>query len=167
MTMHNKTEASGSRAGKYLTFLLNGGDYGVPILLVREIIAMHAITALPRLPGHVKGVINLRGRIIPVIDLRLRLGMPPVDYDKHTCIIVIDASWIADEGHVPIGCIVDAVSEVLFVDEQQIEPTPSFGPGVDTSISLGLAKHPSRSTVLTLLDICRVLSQVEASLQAD
>lgn len=164
--MEKKTEATGPQAGKYLTFLLNGGDYGVPILLVREIIAMHAITALPRLPGHVKGVINLRGRIIPVIDLRLRLGMPPADYDKHTCIIVIDASWIGDDEHAPIGCIVDTVSEVLFVDEQQIEPTPSFGPGVDTSIALGVVKHPSRATVLTLLDIRRVLGQVEASLQA-
>jgi purine-binding chemotaxis protein CheW len=101
-----------------------------------------------------------------VVDLRLRLGMPQADYDKHTCIIVIDASWMSDGDNAMIGCIVDTVNEVLFVDEQQIEPTPSFGLGVDTSIAMGVVKHHDRSTVMTLLDIRRVLGQIDAVNQA-
>jgi purine-binding chemotaxis protein CheW len=164
--MTSNTEVKRAEAGKYLTFLLQKEDYGVPIMIVREIIAMHVITPLPRLPDHVKGVINLRGRNIPVIDLRLRLSMPQAEYDKHTCIIVIDANWAGEEEHAPIGCIVDTVNEVLYVDANHIEPTPSFGPGIDTSIALGVVKHPARGSVLTLLDIQRVLGQVDISLPA-
>lgn len=158
--MRTKTDSTRASPGKFLTFLLQNEDYGVPILIVREIIAVHPITPLPHLPEHVKGVINLRGRIIPVIDLRLRLGMPARAYDAHTCIIVIDAQLEDQEEPTPMGCIVDTVSEVLSVDASHLEPTPSFGPSVNTNIALGLARHPARQCVVTLLDMQSILSDL-------
>jgi len=159
--MRTNTDGPRATAGKFLTFLLQDETYGVPILLVREIIAVHPITPLPHLPDHVRGVINLRGRIIPVIDLRLRLGMPARPYDSHTCIVVIDARMDDREESTPMGCIVDTVSEVLSVDAAHLEPTPSFGPSVNTSIALGLARHPTRKCVVTLLDMQAILSDLD------
>ena len=159
-TQAQNTKGSDELEGKYLTFRLGREEFGVQILKVREIIAMQEITPLPTLPEAVRGVINLRGRIIPVVDLRLQLEMHAKDYDRNTCIIVQEVE-IGSEGELlPIGCVVDAVSEVLSVSSAIIEGPPSFGGNVDVSYLLGIAKLSERSKVVSLLDIDSVLSSV-------
>jgi len=138
--------------GKYLTFRLAEEDYGVPLRQVKEIIGMMPVTAVPRTPGYVKGVINLRGKVIPVSDLRLRFGMDAIPYNDRTCIIVVDIQGI--EQSTRMGVIVDAVSEVLNVREEEIEPAPSFGAHVQTHYILGMANMDEQ--VKILLDIDRV-----------
>ncbi len=141
-------------AGKFLTFHLAGEEYGLEILKVKEIIGLMKITELPRTPDFVKGVINLRGKVIPVIDLRLRFNLPETEYTEKTCIVVVE---IAGEGmNHQIGIIVDAVSEVLNVTDDDIQETPKFGVSLDTEFILGMAKTQGR--VRTLLDIDRVLT---------
>jgi len=139
--------------GKYLTFMLCGEEYGVKVLTVREIIGVMNITPVPRVPGYTKGVINLRGKVIPVIDLRLKFGFQEVEHTEKTCIIVIEA------GNRLTGVIVDTVVEVINVDSGAFEPTPHFGNGVDTEIILGMAKIKEK--VKILLDIDKVLGSVE------
>jgi purine-binding chemotaxis protein CheW len=143
-----------NREGKYLTFSLAGEEYGIGILKIREIIGMMAITSVPETPHFVKGVINLRGKVIPVVDLRLRFGMPEIDYTERTCIIVVEMKGPA--GVVPIGAVVDAVSEVLNIKGGDIADTPSFGAKFNTDYILGMAKMGKG--VKLLLDIDRVLS---------
>jgi len=143
------------QAGKYLTFSLAGEEYGLEILKVREIIGMMEITAVPRTPTHVKGVINLRGKVIPVIDLRLKMGMPEAERTDQTCIIVVDI------GEVEMGIIVDEVREVLDIATEDIEEAPSFGTQVDTDFILGMGKADEKVTIL--LDISRLLSQADAT----
>jgi purine-binding chemotaxis protein CheW len=118
---------------------------------------MMAITPVPQTPDFVKGVINLRGKVIPVIDLRLRFGMEAIDYTERTCIIVVEIEGAA--GTVQIGIVVDAVSEVLNVNGEDIEDTPTFGTKLDTNYILGMAKM--KGGVKILLDIDRVLSAEE------
>jgi purine-binding chemotaxis protein CheW len=144
-------------SGKYLTFTLAEEEYGIGILKVKEIIGMMPITSVPRTPDFVKGVINLRGKVIPVIDLRLKFGMPTIDYTDRTCIIVVEID--TDDMTIQIGIVVDSVSEVLNIKEQEIEKAPSFGAQVDTAYILGMAKI--NSGVKILLDINRVLSTKE------
>ncbi len=146
-----------SKAGKYLTFKLADEDYGISLLKVREIIGMMPITSVPRTPGFVKGVINLRGKVIAVTDLRLRFDMPAIDYNDRTCIIVVEVS--GQESTVQMGIVVDAVTEVLPVQEQEIEPAPEFGASVDTRYILGMANM--EGAVKILLDIDRVLTDAE------
>lgn len=146
------------REGKYLSFQLAEEDYGINILTIREIIGMMPITAVPRMPAFVKGVINLRGRVIPIIDLRLRFEMPPQDYNERTCIIVVEVCHGEQDTH--MGIVVDAVSEVLNVLADEIEPPPSLGVSVESSFVLGMAKM--EGGVKMLLDINRVLTS-EAS----
>lgn len=144
---------AGGHEGKYLTFVLGGEEYGLEILKVREIIGLMDITAVPQTPVFVKGVINLRGKVIPVIDLRLKFGMEEAEPTEETCIIVVDI------GASLIGIFVDTVSEVLDVTADQIEPAPSFGSSIETSFILGMGKIKGR--VKILLDIDRVLSAEE------
>jgi purine-binding chemotaxis protein CheW len=139
--------------GKYLTFRLADEEYGLQVFKVREILGIMDITAVPQMPAYVKGVINLRGKVIPVVDLRLKFGVPAVDYTEATCIIVVDVGT-------PVGVIVDTVQEVLDIDGGQIEPTPPLGAAVDTTFILGMGKVGQR--VKILLDIDQVLSQDEA-----
>jgi purine-binding chemotaxis protein CheW len=148
------------REGKYLTFTLAEEEFGIGILKVREIIGMMAFTPIPRTPGFVKGVINLRGRVIPVIDLRLKFGMDSQAYDERTCIVVVQVQGL--EGVSSIGIVVDAVNEVTNVKEEEVESTPSFGVSLDTAYILGLAK--SGDNVRILLDIDRVLGGEELAL---
>ncbi|MCK9362022.1 MAG: chemotaxis protein CheW [Syntrophales bacterium] len=145
------------REGKYLTFSLAGEEYGIGILKVKEIIGLMAITTIPRMPNYVKGVINLRGKVSPVIDLRLKFAMAEAEYTERTCIIVVEVSGAA--GRLLVGIIVDSVSEVLNVKGADIEDTPSFGAKLDTEYILGMAKIGGR--VKILLDIDRVLSSEE------
>jgi purine-binding chemotaxis protein CheW len=146
------------REGKYLTFSLSGEEYGIGILKVKEIIGMMAITRIPQTPAYVKGVINLRGKVIPVIDLRSKFGLDAGEYTERTCVVVVEVS--RDEGHVLIGSIVDSVSEVLNIRETEIEETPDFGTSLDTRFILGMAKVGSGIKIL--LDIDKVLGSIEA-----
>ncbi len=148
------------REGKYLTFSLAGEEYGIGILKIREIIGMMPITAVPETPAYVKGVINLRGKVIPVIDLRLRFGMEEIGYTERTCIIVVEIRGAA--GVLPVGIVVDAVSEVLNIKVEDVEDTPSFGVRLNTEYILGMAKMGKG--VKLLLDIDRVLRADDADL---
>ena len=153
-TVVSKTD---SRSGKYLTFQLGNEEFAIQVLRVREIMGIQEITAVPHTPGYVKGVINLRGRVIPVVDLRLKFGLPEVEYTQRTCIIV---AQIENPGtRLLIGIIVDCVSEVLTLQAADIEDTPDFGPGVLTPYLLGMAKIKGR--VKILLDIDMVLAGQE------
>ena len=142
------------REGKYLTFSLAGEEYGIGILKIREIIGMMPVTSVPETPAYVRGVINLRGKVIPVIDLRLRFGMAEIDTTERTCIIVVEIRGPA--GVIAVGLVVDAVSEVLNIKGDDIEDTPSFGTRLSTDYILGMAKMGKG--VKLLLDIDRVLS---------
>ena len=143
-----------TRAGKYLTFKLADEDYGISLLKIREIIGMMPITSVPRTPDFVKGVINLRGKVIPVTDLRRRFNMPEREYNDRTCIIVVEVR--GQETTVQMGIVVDAVTEVLPARSEEIEPAPEFGTEVDTHYILGMANMDG--TVKILLDIDRVLT---------
>ena len=146
-----------TRAGKYLTFKLADEDYGISLLKVREIIGMMPITSVPRTPEFIKGVINLRGKVIPVTDLRLRFDMPESDYTDRTCIIVVEVE--GESATVQMGIVVDAVTEVLPVKDEEIEPAPEFGAKVDTHYILGMANMDG--TVKILLEIDRVMTAEE------
>jgi purine-binding chemotaxis protein CheW len=145
------------REGKYLTFRLSDEEYGVSIFKIKEIIGMMAITFIPRTPPFVKGVLNLRGKVIPVIDLRLKFGMESMDYNERTCIIVVEI--LGQGGSLLMGVVVDTVSEVLNIKVNEIEETPSFGTKLETDYILGMAKM--NGGVKILLDIDKVLSAEE------
>ena len=140
--------------GKYLTFALADEECALPVLKVREIIKMMEITQVPKVPPHVKGVINLRGKVIPILDLRLKFGFPPQDATERTCIIVVDAALNGGRGS--LGFVVDGVSEVMNITAEEIEPTPDFGEQVNTAYMQGVAKRGAH--VKMLLDLDRVLS---------
>ncbi|MDJ0722807.1 MAG: chemotaxis protein CheW [Desulfobacterales bacterium] len=144
-------------AGKYLTFKLADEDHGISLLKVREIIGMMPITSVPRTPDFVKGVINLRGKVIPVTDLRLRFDMPEIDYTDRTCIIVVEVE--SQDITIQMGIVVDAVTEVLPVKAEEFEAAPEFGTKVDTQYILGMANMDG--SVKILLDIDRVMTAKE------
>ncbi len=148
-----------TQAGKYLTFMTGGEEYGLPVLKVREIIKMMNITVVPQVPACVRGVINLRGKVIPVTDLRLKFGFPPHDATDETCIIVVEVA--TPTGKTMMGLLVDGVSEVLNIQVQEIEDTPTFGADVCTDYMRGVAKV--KGTVKILLDIDRVLTGSEVA----
>ena len=147
MTVQNSL----AKEGKYLTFSLGREDYGLEILKVREIIGIMNITAVPQVPEYVKGVINLRGKVIPVIDLRLKFKMPPIEITAETCIIIINLK------DVMIGIIIDQVKEVLDIKQDRIEATPNFGANVHTDYILGIGKV--NDSVKILLNIERILEE--------
>jgi purine-binding chemotaxis protein CheW len=150
---------TGGKEGKYLTFSLDNEQYGIGILKIKEIIGMIPITPVPRTPQYVKGVINLRGKVIPVIDLRERFGMGVVNSTERTCIIVVEIE--GNSGTVMMGILVDSVSEVLSIKGEEIEDTPTFGAKLDTDYILGMAKMDGG--VKILLDIDCVLSTREVA----
>jgi len=141
--------------GKFLTFFLANVEYGLEILKVVEIIGMMNVTPVPRTPLFIKGVINLRGKVIPVMDLRLKFSMQSVKQTDETVIIVVNAHDIE------MGIIVDKVSEVLDIASESIEDSPAFGTEVNTEFILGIGKAEGK--VKLLLDIDRVLSSQEAA----
>lgn len=146
-------------AGRYLTFALGEEAYGLEILKVQEIIGLLKVTSVPRTPDFVRGVVNLRGRVIPVIELRRKFEMEMKEDTERTCIIVVQIDGVQQQ--VTLGIIVDEVSEVLDIAEEQIEPPPSFGASVDTNFMLGMAKTEDK--VVMLLDIGKVLSDKEVA----
>jgi purine-binding chemotaxis protein CheW len=155
--MHQAVAAMGNREGKYLTFTLAGEDYGIGILKVKEIIGIMPITTVPQTPSYMKGVINLRGKVIPIVDLRLKFGMKELEHTDKTCIIVVEIA--SGDRKVMIGILVDSVSEVLNIKGADIEDAPSFGSSLNTDYILGMAKTGGK--VKILLDIDKVLSSEE------
>jgi purine-binding chemotaxis protein CheW len=142
-----------AREGKYLTFALGDEEFGIGIIKVKEIIGMMPIRPIPKTPEFVKGVLNLRGKVIPVIDLRLRFNLEAKAYDERTCIIVVEVR--EGSGSANMGVVVDSVNEVTSIKDEQVEPTPSFGVNLDTDHILGMAK--AGDGVKILLDLDRVL----------
>lgn len=153
-----KESSHPSLAGKYLTFSLANEAFGIPVLKVREIITMLHITMVPQMPPYVKGVINLRGKVIPVIDLRTKLRLPAAEITENSCIIVVQLAMAGGElKHA--GLIVDAVEEVANVVIEDIEPSPDFGGAVHVDYILGMAKI--KGAVNSLLDIDKVIAAEE------
>ncbi len=157
VTTDKKGGGMASLAGKYLTFRLAAEEYGLEILKVQEIIKMQDITKIPRAPGFVRGVINLRGKVIPVVDLRLKFDMQTLETTVKTCIIVVQVKKATFT--VTMGIIVDEVNEVLDVNGEQIEPAPEFSAVVETSFILGIGKVGKK--VVILLDVNKVLAAGE------
>lgn len=147
--------ASTTNAGKYLTFVLGHESYGISVLKVREIIRLMDITPVPQMPPYVKGVINLRGKVVPIVDLRIRFALANAESTERTCIVVVQIKTPANASAF-MGFIVDAVEEVANIPGAEIEPTPDFGTRLNTEYILGMAKI--RGKVKTLLDIDRVLT---------
>ncbi|MBW8042079.1 MAG: chemotaxis protein CheW [Planctomycetes bacterium] len=157
MTIEQVNNALTERAGKYLTFALANEEYGLEILKVREIFGYMDITAVPQTPGYVKGVINLRGQVIPVIDLRAKFGMETTEVTEETCIIVVEITQ--DDQKFSTGIVVDHVQEVLDIAGEDIEESPQFDSSVNTDFILGMGKIGD--TVKILLDIDKVLNSVD------
>jgi purine-binding chemotaxis protein CheW len=163
ITTTNTNTASGRKAPaertveKYLSFFLGTEEFAIGVLSVREIMGMQDITAVPQTPLYVKGIINLRGKVVPVVDLRLKFGMEPTAYTQRTCIIVVDIAGEANR--MLVGVVVDAVSEVLNVTASEIENTPDFGEGITIPYLVGIAK--SKGKVKMLLDIEKALVSSE------
>ena len=155
--MDQAVKLAANREGKYLTFILAGEEYGIGILKVKEIIGIMAITTVPQTPAYMKGVINLRGKVIPIVDLRVKFGMEAIGYTEKTCIIVVEITSGGQK--VMIGILVDSVSEVLNIKGGDIEDAPNFGSRLNTNYILGMAKTGGR--VKILLEIDRVLSAEE------
>ena len=158
-TMENERAAGGDTltttlAGKYLTFILGGESYAIPVLKVREIIRLTNITTVPQMPAYIRGVINLRGKIIPVMDLRLRFGFAAAANVEQNCIVVVQVRNPAGQA-TAMGLVVDAVEEVAQLATADIEETPDFGAQVDTEYILGMAKI--KGVVKALLDIDKVI----------
>jgi purine-binding chemotaxis protein CheW len=145
----NSPATPDARSGKYLTFHLGAEEYGIEILKVQEIIGLLPITMVPNTPHFIRGIINLRGKIIPVVDLRAKLGMETLAASNETCIVVVRRHTME------MGVVVDRVKEVLDIKSTEIEHAPEFGAQVDTSCLLGIGKHNGQ--VKLLLDIDRVL----------
>ena len=147
------------KEGKYLTFYLAGEEYGIGILKIKEIIGMLPITSVPQTPEYVKGVVNLRGKVVPVMDLRVRFGIADIEYTDRTCIIVVEIA--GQDGTVMVGIVVDSVSEVVNIKVDEIQETPNFGIELDTDYILGLAKM--EGNVKILLEIERVLGSEDVT----
>jgi purine-binding chemotaxis protein CheW len=148
--MSNDTKGVTRLNGKYLTFNLHAESYGIDVLKVREIIRLTTITAVPQMPRHIRGVINLRGKIIPVMDLRVRFEFASATSTEQTCIIVVQVK-LPDGKVTQMGLVVDGVEEVINIAENDIEETPSFGGQICTDYIIGIAKV--KGQVKTLLDI--------------
>lgn len=151
-------------AGKYLTFRLQNESYGISVLKIREIIRLQGVTRVPQVPEYIRGVLNLRGKVIPVVDLRTRFGFPETSNKEETCIVVVQVQ-MPSRAMIPMGLIVDAVEEVANIAAADIEPTPDFGTEIDTTYLLGMAKV--KGEVKALLDIDRVIggsAMIEAEL---
>lgn len=146
-----------TEAQQYLTFLLNGEMYAIAILNVKEIIEYGQITDIPMMPAFIRGVINLRGSVVPVIDLAARFGKDSAPVSKRTCIVIIEVA--ADSGHQDIGIVVDSVSEVLEIPHRDIEPPPGFGASIRTDFISGMGKIAGKFVIILALD--KVLSVEE------
>lgn len=157
--MQEEVRGRQSRTGKYLVFQLAKEEFGVHVMKVREIMGLQDITAVPQTPAYVKGVINLRGKVVPVIDLRAKFLLPEAEYTQRTCVVVLQVA--AGSASLLMGVIVDGVSEVLNLQESEVEDTPEFGGGATVPYILGLAKVKGK--VKILLDIDEVLNMQDVA----
>jgi len=148
------------QGGKFLTFFLSGEEYGIEILKVYEIIGMLPITRVPQTQLCLKGVINLRGKVIPVVDLRLKFGMPAAEFTGETCIIVVHIHGV------DVGIIVDRVSEVIDIPTQDIEPSPAFGNGFNSDFILGIGKTQEKVRILLNIDLVLPSDELFVSLSS-
>lgn len=146
--------ATESGSVQHLSFRVRDARYALPIDLVREIIEYGQITTVPMMPSFIHGVINLRGNVVPVLDLAARFGMPLSIANKRTCIVIIELHL--DEQEQRIGLVVDAVDAVLDIDTETVEPAPPFGAGINTDFIAGMARDERGFTIV--LDVRRVLS---------
>ncbi|MBK7405977.1 MAG: purine-binding chemotaxis protein CheW [Phycisphaerales bacterium] len=153
--------AASGNTSKFLVFNLGKEEYAVPILRVREIIGLLDITPLPQMPDFVKGVINLRGRIIPVIELRGKIGLSATEYTETTCIVILEVADTPGGEMYPMGAIVDAVREVLDIADDQIQPPPKFSAGVSSECIHGMGKV--KDHVIALLDVDHVMTGAETA----
>ncbi len=151
----------GGNQDKFLTFCLGVEEYAFPILVVREIIGLIDVTPLPKTPAYVKGVINLRGRIIPVIELRSRFGLPLAEYTSETCILVVEVAGQGGESDFQLGVIVDRVREVLVIEPGNIAPPSSLGCGIPLDSVQGIGKVKEK--VVILLDPATALGEALAA----
>ena len=154
MTNHNPPD-NRPKPGKYLTFMLGSEHYSLPILKVREIMRLCPITPVPRMPVYIQGVINLRGKIVPVLDLRARFRLPEFTDRDRVCIIVVQLDSADGKANL-MGMIVDMVEEVSQFTQAEIEPTPDFGGLIDTRYITGMTN--TKGTVKTLLDLDKLLT---------
>jgi purine-binding chemotaxis protein CheW len=148
-----------ARLGKYLSFILDGASYAVSVLKVREIIRFQQITPLPQMPDYVRGVINLRGKVIPVVSLARRLGLNVTGDDERTCIMVVQVTHATDEKVSDIGFVVDQVDEVFTLEQKDFEEPPAMGGGMSFTGLVGVAKIGE--TVRSLLDMDTVMGRDE------
>lgn len=147
-----------ARPGKYLTFLLGDEQYGLDILKVQEIIGLMPITRVPKTPDYIRGVINLRGKVNPIVDLRLKFVMEEQEDTRKTCIVVLQLT--GEEGAVmPLGIVVDEVAEVVDISAEHLQPPPSFGASVGDDVILGIGRFDER--VILLLDVEKMFSEEE------
>ncbi|HJT87782.1 MAG TPA: chemotaxis protein CheW [Bryobacteraceae bacterium] len=151
------------KSAKYLTFHLGSEEFAIDVIKVKEIIGVQDITAVPHTPHYVSGVINLRGKVIPVLDLRRKLGLPEAPDSPHRCIVVVQPD--IEHGTVLSGLIVDGVSEVLTLSSAEIEPTPDFGEGIHIRHVLGIAKPKGKVKIVLDVDPL-VMSDIDGSPQA-
>ena len=154
MNTNHGDDPSGGEPKQYLTFALCGEDYGIDILQVQEIKCLSRITPIPNTPRHVKGVLNLRGTVVPVIDLRTKFGLGEIEYNRFTVIIVVNV------GRRVMGLVVDAVSDVLNLADSDVQAAPELGGNLDLSFVTGMARSGER--LVTLLDIDRLLREETA-----
>ncbi|MGF1482964.1 MAG: chemotaxis protein CheW [Opitutales bacterium] len=154
-------ELDKGRMGKFLSFRLNGQSYAVNVLKVREIIRLQAITALPQMPGYVRGVINLRGKVIPVVSLGAKLGIASDEEDERTCIIVLEVSSSDGSKQTEIGFLVERVEDVFTLETKDFEPPPDMGVAAAFAGLLGMAKHGD--VVRSVLDVDKVMGVDEFS----
>jgi purine-binding chemotaxis protein CheW len=152
-------------AGKYLTFNLGTESYGLPVLRIREIIRETRVTPMPQLPEHIKGVINLRGKIIPVLDLRTKFNLGQAEVTEHKCIVVVQAFGVRS-AEIHVGLLVDDVQEVIQITTNELEETPEFGCSISRACVLALAKLKSKVVILLSIDQALALDSTRADLVA-
>jgi len=151
------TQTHKSRSGKFLTFKLGEETYAVEVLKIKEIIRMQRVTPVPHLPAYMQGIINLRGKVIPVIDLRIKFGLESVEVTERTCVVVVQIILSGDNRPAPVGMIVDAVEEVMNINEEQVEDNPDLGSTLENRFIDGLAKFDD--IIVTLLNIDRLIRE--------
>lgn len=154
-----KAEAASART-QYLSFLLDGEIYAFSVMNIKEIIEYASVTRVPMAPGFIRGVTNLRGNVVPVIDLAARLGKGPRKVDKRTCIILLEAQ--SEDDKIDIGVVIDAINEVISIGGDEIEPSPSFGAGIRADFISGMGRVNGKFVVL--LNSEKVLSVEELSM---
>lgn len=146
-----------TRSGKFLTFKLGDETYAVEVLKIKEIIRMQRVTPVPHLPHYMQGIINLRGKVIPVIDLRIKFGLASAEATERTCVVVVQIKLSEDNRLAPVGMVVDAVEEVMNITDEQVEDNPDLGSTLENRFIDGLAKF--EDVIVTLLNIDRLIRE--------